>query len=217
MSQGSWAYPSPPATGRWQGDFQETPSLNLTWAMPLFALLVFGATKAYHSIKRQVCTHSYTYLLLVSIYVFQETSVQPIVSAFSQAYMLEHTDFGARSCKHFKSCVASRYCAFQGLRRTWHEFCDSVWNWRDAAAGQPAPHHTAISKRRRFEAVSKVVQQLPVELHASEEDLRRMSLPELKVIGYTLHADVRVIVVMVDVQLICQVLLAETADSLRGG
>lgn len=70
----------------------------------------------------------------------------------------------------------------QGLRRTWHEFCDSVWSWRGTAAGQPAPHNTAVSKRRRFEAVSKVVQQLPVELHASQEELRRMSLPELKVI-----------------------------------
>ena len=76
---------------------------------------------------------------------------------------------------------------FQGLRRTWHEFCDSIWNWRGAAAGQPTPHNTAISKRRRFEAVSKVVQQLPVELHASHEDLRHMSLPELKVM-YTFTA-----------------------------
>lgn len=80
-------------------------------------------------------------------------------------------------------CVSSTYCLTQGWRRTWHDFCDSVWNWRDAAAGQPAHHNTAISKRRRFEAVSKVVQQLPVELHATEENLRNMSLPELKVIG----------------------------------
>lgn len=117
-ADGRWAY-SPPAS-RWQGEFVETPSLNLTWAMPVLALLVFGSTRAYLSIKRQ------------------------------------------------------------GWRRTWHDFCDSVWNWRDAAAGQPAHHNTAISKRRRFEAVSKVVQQLPVELHATEEDLRHMSLPELK-------------------------------------
>ncbi|KAL3143946.1 hypothetical protein ABBQ32_003760 [Trebouxia sp. C0010 RCD-2024] len=55
-----------------------------------------------------------------------------------------------------------------------------MWNWRGTAAGQPAPLTTAISKRRRFEAVSKVVQQLPVELHASQEDMRHMSLPELK-------------------------------------
>lgn len=80
----------------------------------------------------------------------------------------------------------SSHCLSQGWRRTWHDVCDSVWNWRDAAAGQPVPRNTAISKRRRFEAVSKVVQQLPVELHATEEDLRIMSLPELKVIGYTL-------------------------------
>ena len=69
----------------------------------------------------------------------------------------------------------------------WHDFCNSVWNWRDDAAEQPAHRNTAISKRRRFEAVSKAVQQLRVELHATEEDLRNMSLPELKVIGHTLH------------------------------
>ena len=73
--------------------------------------------------------------------------------------------------------------SLQGVRRAWQDLSDSVWNWRDTAAGQPAPRNTAISKRRRFEAVSKVVQQLPVELHASEEDLRQMSLPELKVTG----------------------------------
>ena len=40
---------------------------------------------------------------------------------------------------------------------------------------------SAISKRRRFEAVSKVIQQLPVELHCSEEDLYRLPPAELKV------------------------------------
>lgn len=64
-----------------------------------------------------------------------------------------------------------------------------MWNWRGTAAGQPAPLTTAISKRRRFEAVSKVVQQLPVELHASQEDMRHMSLPELKVIGKDINTD----------------------------
>lgn len=68
----------------------------------------------------------------------------------------------------------------QGLRNSWRELCHSVWTWRPAAVGQQAPRNTATSKRRRFEAVSKIVQQLPVELYASEEDLRQLPLPDLK-------------------------------------
>lgn len=56
-----------------------------------------------------------------------------------------------------------------------------MWNWRPAAAGQQAPRNTATSKRRRFEAVSKIVQQLPVEMYLSEADLRQLPLAELKV------------------------------------
>ena len=48
------AYTGRPAADPWQADFHATPSLNLTWAMPLFALLVFASSKAYFSIRRQV-------------------------------------------------------------------------------------------------------------------------------------------------------------------
>lgn len=68
----------------------------------------------------------------------------------------------------------------QGLRNSWNELWTSIRNWRQAAAGQPAQRASA-SKRRRFEAVSKVIQQLPVEVHCSEEDLRELPLSELKV------------------------------------
>lgn len=125
------SYPVGPAAGRhnasarpasdpWRADFAATPSLNLTWIVPVFALLVFASSKAYFSIRRQ------------------------------------------------------------GLRNSWTELWHSVWNWRQVEAGQPGVRASAISKRRRFEAVSKVIQQLPVELHCSEEDLYRLPPAELK-------------------------------------
>ena len=80
-----------------------------------------------------------------------------------------------------------RFVCLQGLRNSWRELCHSVWTWRPAAVGQQAPRNTATSKRRRFEAVSKIVQQLPVELYASEEDLRQLPLPDLKV-SCVMHA-----------------------------
>ena len=54
-------------------------------------------------------------------------------------------------------------------------------NWGHAAEGQHAPANSAISKRRRFEAVSKVVQQLPMETYADKEDLQQLPLSDLKV------------------------------------
>lgn len=57
----------------------------------------------------------------------------------------------------------------------------SVQQLGRAANGQQAPQNTANSKRRRFEAVSKVVQQLPVEAFASKEDLQQLPLLDLKV------------------------------------
>lgn len=115
-----WSSSGRPVHNPWNADFAATPSLNLTWMVPAFAIFAFAASKAYFSIRRQ------------------------------------------------------------GLRNSWRELCHSLWNWRPAAAGQQAHSNTATSKRRRFEAVSKIVQQLPVELYVSETDLHKLPLPELK-------------------------------------
>ena len=54
-------------------------------------------------------------------------------------------------------------------------------NWGGAVEGQQAPVSSAVSKRRRFEAVSKVVQQLPIEVYAAKGDLQQLPLSDLKV------------------------------------
>ena len=52
--QANWGYTRRPAVDPWRADVHATPSLNLIWAMPFLALLVFASSKAYFSVRRQV-------------------------------------------------------------------------------------------------------------------------------------------------------------------
>lgn len=69
----------------------------------------------------------------------------------------------------------------QGLNNSLREFSQFMRNWGRAVEGQQAPVSSAVSKRRRFEAVSKVVQQLPIEVYAAKGDLQQLPLSDLKV------------------------------------